>query len=289
MRALFLFAVLSVVVSAEAKLSADHIRVYAIEPASFDYVFTAVVAENSNNPILSLNHRSGRTSFVRPGGQVGEYVVSNYQSGVTHIYNSTINSTQDVKTGKVSLFGKDGPPVVLELGRRLPQPGWMAYLVDLNDGNWWYVRESDVIVRDTVSVHIGLVGSNSVTFFMAGITNKATLIADSEIKDLTRLWEANARKRTQKKPDDAAEMSMDDTLLEAPAQVPSAHAGARQASRSVVLRYPSRTFFGTEYCCPTEFMVLPAIWNANGQIVRPPMIVPRRFETRSSGISIETR
>lgn len=267
----------------------DCIRVYAIEPASFDYVFTAVVAGNSTNATVSLNHRGGRTFFVRPGGHVGEYVVSNYQPEVSHVYNASINSTQDIAAGRVTLCGKGGPPVVLELGRRLPQPGWMAYLVDLSDGNWWFVRESDVILRGSASLQIGTVESNSVTFFTAGITNKATLIADAEIRDLTRLWASKARSRTQKKPDDATEGSGDDAVFETPAQVTSAQTGSRQPSRTLVLRYPSRTYFGTDYSCPTEYMVLPAIWNANGQLVRPTMIVPRRFETRSTGISIETR
>lgn len=289
MRAMSLVAFLAVVNTAGAASLAESIRVYAIEPASFEYVFTAVVAGNATNPILSLNHRSGRTSFVRTGGHVGEYVVSNYQAGVRHVYNPTINSTQDIQTGRVSLCGKAGPPVVLELGKRLPQPGWMAYLVDLSNGNWWYVRESDVILRDAVSLQIGPVETNSVTLLAEGVTNRVSLISDAEIRNLTRVWADNGRKRTENKTDDAAEVSQDDSPFDATPHGSPVQAVPRPASRSVVLRYPSRTYFGTDYSCPTEYMVLPAIWNANGQIVRPTMIVPRRFETRSVGLSIETR
>ena len=88
---------------------------------------------------------------------------------------------------------------------------------------------------------------------------------------------------------DEAGQAQEEPLFEPISQVSPAQTGSRQPTRTVVLRYPSRTFFGTDYSCPTEYTVLPAIWNANGQIVRPTMIVPRRFEMRSAGIAIESR
>ena len=35
--------------------------------------------------------------------------------------------------------------------------------------------------------------------------------------------------------------------------------------------------------------VLPGIWSSSGYLIRPTMVIPRRFETRSAGLSIEYR
>ena len=271
---------------------AEVLRVYAIEPATFDYVFTAVVSASSTNPVLSFNHRGGRTSFVHPGERLGEYVVSDFRPLITKVFNPAIKMHQEQKSGSVTLCGTNGPPITLELGKRLPQPGWMAYLVSLADGNWWMVKESDVVMSGTVPLQIGPVSSNTVTLYQAGGTNTVALITEAESKGLATLWSANVRQAETKaavEPEPAADPALFDPVPRAAVAQVDLPPPVRRPTRTVVMQYPSRTFFGTDYSCPTEFMVLPAIWSATGQLVRPTMIVPRRFETRSTGFSIETR
>jgi hypothetical protein len=266
---------------------ADRVRVYAIEPACFDYVFTAIVS-SSTNPVLSFNHRSGRTFFVRRGERLGDYVVSDFRPLTTKVFNPAINAHQERKAGRVTLSATNQPPLVLELGKRLPQPGWMAYLVDLTDGNWWTVREDDTVVSGLLSFQVGPVGSNSVALYLSGRTNTVSLIADTEARQLATLWASRAREQSTGKRDAEPEAKPDESIFD-DAAVSHRQTTPRRATDTVVMRYPSRTFFGTDYSYPTEFMVLPGIWSSSGQLIRPTVVLPRRFETRSAGISMECR
>jgi len=269
---------------------ADGVRVYAIEPASFDYVFTAIASSSATNPVLSFNHRSGRTFFVRPGERLGNYGVSDFKPVITQVFNPAIKMNQERKTGRVTLSGTNQPAIILELGKRLQQPGWMAYLVNLSDGNWWSVKEGDTVMAGAQALWIGPVNSNSVILVSAGRTNEAPVITGDETKQLVALWDSRIRKRSGAMAEEElmAVQEADDSWLQA-AQMPAAQPVARPVSTTVVMQYPSRTFFGTDYSCPVEYTVLPGIWSSSGYLIRPTMVIPRRFETRSAGLSIEVR
>ncbi len=285
---------------------ADGIRVYAIEQASFDYVFTAMASSSATNPVLSFNHRSGRTFFIRPGERLGDYGVSDFQPVTTQVFNPAIKMKQERKAGRVTLSATNQPAIVLELGKRLPQPGWMAYLVNLADGNWWSVKEGDTVMAGAQSLRIGPVSSNSVILVSAGRTNEAPVITGDEAKQLAALWDSRVRKRSGSKAEEElmAAQESDNSWLSTSSQVDrdfpvtaGSDAARRSASTSgyldysanVSMTYPSRTFFGTDYSCPVEYTVLPGIWSSSGHLIRPTMVVPRRFETHSSGLSIEYR
>ena len=286
-RILGAIVLLMVCSGAGAVTTLESLRVYAIEPASFDYTFTAIVASTSTNPVLSFNHRGGRTYFVHPGEALGDYRVSDFQPVITRVFNPTIKLEQEQRSGRVTLRSTKAPPVVLELGRRLQRPGWMAYLVNLTDGNWWTVKETDTIVSGEFSIQVGMVESNSVTVFARGGTNRVPLIATNEASKLTALWDAHTRRRTEgtlaAEPEKQEESDVFAPVPPAPRQEPV----FPPSPRTVVMRYPSRTFFGTDYSCPTEYSVLPAIWSGAGTLIRPTIVVPRRFETRSTGFAVE--
>ena len=267
----------------------DSVRLYAIEPACFDYTFTAIVSASSTNPVLSFNHRGGRTYFVHPGERLGDYVVRDFRPVTTKVFNPSIKLVQEQKSGSVTLQATNGPALVLELGRRLAQPGWMAYLVNLADGNWWTVKETDTIVSGSESIQIGSVASNSVTAVAMGVTNQVPLITDGEAKKLTALWNSRARSRAEDNLALESAKPEDDSLFDPVPPAPRQDQTSRRSAQTVVMQYPSRTFFGTDYSYPTEYMVLPAIWSSSGNQIRPTIIVPRRFETRSSGFSMEAR
>jgi len=265
--------------------SLDTIRVYAIEPAYFDYVFTAIMSSSATNPVLSFNHRSGRTLFIHPGERLGEYGVGDFKSVIKKVLNPTIKMEQELKSGSVTLRGTNGPPVVLELGKRLSQPGWMAYLVNMTDGNWWYVKEGDTVVAGDAPIQIGPVASNAVSVFTPGMTNTVLLITEAETDKLAGLWESRARSRTEKKAVPVPEQ--DDTIFDPVPAVTQQQIVPNQDTKTVTVSYPSGTFFGTGYSYPTEYMVMPEIWSASGRLLRPSVVVPRRFRPRASGFSIE--
>jgi hypothetical protein len=50
----------------------------------------------------------------------------------------------------------------------------------------------------------------------------------------------------------------------------------------------TRVVFGTEFRYPTEFEIRPAVMDASRKIIQPALVIPRNFQTRTSGISIET-
>jgi hypothetical protein len=289
-RLFFLVCVMSACIGAVAANPSDMIRVYAIEPASFDYVFTAIVSSSATNPVLSFNHRSGRTFFVRPGERLGDYGVSDFKLVTTQVFNPAIKMNQERKTGRVTLSATNQAAIILELGKRLSRPGWMAYLVNLSDGNWWSVKEGDTVMAGAQLFGIGPVNSNSVVLISVGRTNEAPVITGDEAKQLAALWDSRIRKRSGAKAEEElmAAQEPDNSWLEvAQAQVPQPV--ARPVSTTVVMQYPSRTFFGTDYSCPVEYTVLPGIWSSSGHLIRPTMVIPRRFETRSSGLSMEYR
>jgi hypothetical protein len=248
------------------------------------------VSSSATNPVLSFNHRSGRTFFVRPGERLGDYGVSDFKLVTTQVFNPAIKMNQERKTGRVTLSATNQAAIILELGKRLSRPGWMAYLVNLSDGNWWSVKEGDTVMAGAQLFGIGPVNSNSVVLISVGRTNEAPVITGDEAKQLAALWDSRIRKRSGAKAEEElmAAQEPDNSWLEvAQAQVPQPV--ARPVSTTVVMQYPSRTFFGTDYSCPVEYTVLPGIWSSSGHLIRPTMVIPRRFETRSSGLSMEYR
>lgn len=273
---------------AAAASPAETVRVYAFEPASFDYVFTAIVSSCATNPILSLNHRAGRTYFVHPGDRVGEYLVRDFHPEIKRVFNPTIKMYQDHKGGCLTLQAAPQPPLVLELGKRLPQPGWMAYLVDLADGNWWSVKEDDRVITGKGTLVVGPISTNSVTLYATGQTNQAVRITPGEAEQLSALWATRMRRQTGPSAEELAEAEERDSWIEE-AKNPAPQPAARPKSETVEMRYPSRTYFGTIVPCPVEYMVLPGIWSTSGRMIRPTMVVPRRFQPRATGISLEYR
>ena len=137
-------------------------------------------------------------------------------------------------------------------------------------------------------MQVGVVESNSVTVFARGGTNRVPLIAANEASSLTALWDAHTRRRAEGRLAAEPEKEEPDVFEPVP-PAPRQEPVFPPATKTVVMRYPSRTFFGTDYSCPTEYIVLPAIWSGSGTLIRPTMVVPRRFETRSTGFAVEYR
>ena len=123
-----LFGLLSI---AGGETTMGNVRVFATEPACFEYLFTGVVSETGGQPLLAFNQRNGRTSFVRVGETLGPFRVAALESKTNRVYNPALNAYLDKPADRVTLTGPQGVRLVLEQDQRLPWPGRVAWLVRL--------------------------------------------------------------------------------------------------------------------------------------------------------------
>ena len=266
----------------EAGLPAS-LRVYRIAPAEFDYQFTAVVGGGAN-PVLSLNHRSGRTYFVRIGDSLDGWRVKAFEPMTNRAFNASVNSYMETKSGKVTLLGRDGQ-TTLEMGKPVPQPGWMAWLADLSTGQACNIREKDEIPFGTVNLAITSISESAVTASVGGETQTVPPISEEERKDLVELWNRIARER-----DESRTRAIEQDIQEREAAL--AEVRSRQAAnpfQAITPREKSGASFGTEFRYPVEFQVVPPVLDVRGKEITPGFAVPSRFETRMIGSKIEAQ
>lgn len=273
-------------VSAHASTVLDAVRVYAIQPDCFEYLFTSVVSEFGGRPVLSFNNLSGETFFVTVGDTVGEYTVNTFEPRTERIFNSSINAYQKKRADRVTLDGPDGKSITLERGKLLPRTGWMAWLVSLDSGNWRRVRRKDMLILGNTKIMIDAISENSVTVSVAGTRHTVSPISEEEKEEISLLWEKRRKQKEEK-----AKFAMKRREAECEQQVVAEAARPRRLPRRVVeVRYPSRLFFGTEYRYPTEFQVITVPGRtASGTLTYQTVVVPKRFEARTSGMSIQYR
>lgn len=269
-------------VMAQTASSADLIRVYAIEPAFFDYVFTSVVSTSDGDAIFSLNHRNGQTFFLRRGDSLGKYKITSFEPETKRVFNPSINSWQEKQAGKLCLEGPDGQTIILEQGKRLPEPGWMACLVSLESGNWWTVRDKGTFcLKDTI-ITVNKVLKDSVSIFIGETDQIVPMISEEEKVQIMAL--RNERKRQIEEnrklviERQKAQMAQRTIVEESTTFYRPLH--------SIEIRYPPKYYFGTEFPYPTEFQVLPSVWSPSGKLVQPPTLIPTRFEHRNTGVTI---
>lgn len=264
----------------------DAIRVYAIRPDCFDYLFTAVVSEFGDKPVLSFNHISGRTFFAQVGETVEEYTVNAFEPRTERVFNPSVSAYQEKKTGMVTLEAPDGSSITLECGKPLSRPGWMACLVSLDTGMWQYVGAGDIMVIDDTEIIVDSVSQDSVRVSVDGTEHTVPVISEEEKEKLTQLWEKCRRQREERLKVEAEKRKADS---EKQVVFPAQHED-RPPSRVVEVRRPAKFFFGTEYRYPTEYEVIPvAVRTASGTLVYKPIVVPKRFATGTTGISINYR
>ena len=265
----------------------DVLRVYAIEPATFDYVFTSVTSRSADQPVLAFNHRSGRTQFRTVGATLDGYTITAYEPRTTQVFNASIKSYQTRECGRVTLQAPDGTTRVLEQGQRLPESGWAAWLVAADSGRGWYVQRNDAVPFAGTNVIVAGVSSNTVCIVVAGATRALPWLSAEEQQALIALV-ARQREAQRRVAEQAREQAESEHTAEEEAR--RAAVARAEARMALTPQYESRAAIGTVYRFPAEFQVVPGLINAStGRFITPTVVVPTRFETRSTGIEINAR
>ena len=256
----------------------DDFRVFSVQPACFEYLFTSVVTKDSEGPLLSFNRLHGQTLFARVGERLGQYRIAGFQPVRKEVFNPTINANEVREVNRVALHDSSGNEIILQQGEPHPSDGWLALLTEIKTGEWRYALPGDTVAMNQVQFKVCDVSPGKVTVSSPGGTNILSVITDPEREELTALWKANqaSAKSTQGIPSPPAEAA-----TEARRPLPEARAPA------AVRTMRTRMSVGTEFRYPSEFEVIPVVSrDANGRITTRALVVPRRFTTRSTGMTV---
>ncbi|MEI6149121.1 MAG: hypothetical protein WCS01_08505 [bacterium] len=267
----------------------DSLRVYSIQPACFDYLFTSVSTGVDGKPILAFNHRNGRTFLVRIGGRLGDYRVAAYEPRIRRVFVPSTKSEREEKVGRAMLETSDGRLLELELAQPLVQPGWMAHLVSVATGEWRLVREQDEWMPAGDRVLVKRISETTVSVLRGDQEDVIPFATSEEKATLVGLWE-QYRKQVAMDRKVALQKEEDEAREEARNPLAARTAPPRPFVTRRIVEPIARTraVFGTEFRYPTEFEIRPAVMDASGKIIQPALVIPRNFQTRTSGISIET-
>jgi hypothetical protein len=279
---------------AETAGTIDDVRVYAIQPACFEYMFTSVMNKPDGKPLLSFNHVNGRTFFAAPGDQLGDYTVKSFEPSAERIFNPSVNSYMEKKAGRVVLESTERKAISLEMGKILPQPGYMACLIWRETGNWMHVEENDAVPDGEGEIAVTSITEDAVTLSRTNTSYTVPLISEKDAKDLVQLWERRKKDREQVAQQVEKEKEKEETsqqprvVTQVIRHAPPLEAPSLQPSRSLIaVTTPPQFFFGTEYRYPVSFETVPLVMRGpSGTWVRNAMVVPKRFETYYSGFGM---
>jgi hypothetical protein len=266
------------------------LRVYAVQPGCFPYLFTSRASQFGDKPVLAFNDLGGRTHFVAVGDRIGDYTVEAYEPRSETVFNASINAYQEKDRGRVALVAEDGSSITLVRGEPLEQPGWLACLVSLASGDWHHALQRDDITIDDIDLSVQQVNPTSVVASAkGGAPTRLPAISGTERTALRQLWEDRRREREETLKQ-AEEERRKQKEAEAAREVARALREARPPARRPRPAQP-RHFFGTEIRYPVEFEVIPVFArNAAGGVSRQAIVVPKRFESRmvGTGTSVST-
>lgn len=259
---------LAVLCCTSAALAAptNSVRVLALYSNCFDYVFSSIVNASSDRPTLSFNHLSGRTSFLKVGDSLDDYLVESVEPRVEEVFNPTISAYQTVKTGTVTLR-KDKEVLVLEMDRPLRQPGLLALVAWLDTGVTAYARVGAALGTTPEGVVTAIEPSGITLTSPEGVM--AVEVATQNERDaLAALWqrqqeESEARTRVAGVVQNDGAVQIDQQV-----RIPRAAAPAR-GPRLVELTFnPLQIVNVTHTRMPVGWAVVPVTKTVNGKQVR---------------------
>lgn len=285
-RAVVALSVWALTLAGAAIGAPSDLRLYAVRPDVFGYLFTAVSTGADHQPVLAFMDLAGTTRFVRPGEKLGDWTVVDYQARTDRIFKPSVNAQLTVDTSIARLRNAAGVERLLTVGVPLEQSGRLACLVSLTSGDWKYARAGDTLTLDKRALTVRSVGETTVQVRLDDQVAEVAQASDAERQAVQGLWRARQEQA------DAA-----DAHARAEAQqrqqAARAAADARAAAVAPVVHAPqavSRITFGTEYRYPTEYEVVPFVTRMpNGSLRHQTIVAPTRFDTRSFGISQEVR
>ena len=267
----------------------DALRVVDIQPSVFDYLLTGLSRHVDGSPRLSFNDRTGNTWFRSPGDMLGTYRLVSFETRTNRAFNTTVKAWQESRVVSAVLSAASGTNLTLVQGERLPWPGWTARLVSLDTGLGWAVREADALSIADTTVRVTAVTATAVSVASPSVPAAADgipvpALTDPERAALAQRWAENAKRRQEAL---AAAARSREVVEEAPPFPPIPELAAPRRRTFTVSR-PAQMAIGTIYRYPTEFQIIPAQWDTSGRLISEQVVVPRRFESRSTGISITT-
>ena len=262
------------------------IRVYVIQPACFEYIFTSVMDGGGGKQKLSFNHINGRTVFAGVGDEIGEYKVKSYAPSVERVFNKSVNTYLEKKSGKVTLRSPDGASVALEMGKVLSRPGWTACLVWVDSGNWMYAGDDDPVPAGGDEISRAAISADSVVLSCKSRRQTVPFISDKEKADLAVIWEQRKKNR-----EEAGRIAEKKTESQEPGIVATVIRHAPPVEpidpprRVVEVKASPQFFYGTEYRYPVEFETVPVVERtASGvTVIKNAIVVPKRFQGFTSG------
>lgn len=280
-----LFGALS---TAGAETATGNVRVFATEPACFEFLFTGVSDSADGKPVLSFNHRDDRTYFVKPGEPLGPYRITAFELKTNSVFYPSLNACLDKPFGRVILTGPGNATIILEQNQPLPWPGRMAWLVKLDNGAWWNINEQDIFSISNKLIFVEEIDEDGVVVTAGQDLAFIQRITAGEKDDLQKFWAE--RKREEELREEITFLRRED---EARTEAKEKESAARttdvvhnKPGTQVEIRGPPRFFYGNEYRFPTSFKVCPGAYTLDGRFISAPFVIPASFETRYSGISI---
>jgi hypothetical protein len=258
-------------------------RAYTIQPNVFEYMLTTSTPDADGNPILSFNHLSGKTEFVRVGERLGPYELVAFEPREEKVFNPTINAYQTKSRSVAVLRGQGGEQIALVQGDPLAADGLMACLVSMHSGAWQYVQPGDRCSLDGVDLEVAQIDAGGVSVVTGGDALRLPPVTDAERQTIMSAWRERKERAAEQARVAAEEREQAWERQEEARRVRY----QQQASRP---KQPAGVFFGTEYRYPTEYEVIPfTTRSASGSYNHQAIVVPRRFETRSVGMGYNVR
>lgn len=270
----------------------ERVRIYSARPDVFEYMFASIAAgSDTAAPQLSFNNlRTGRTTFAKVGEKVGDYRIQSFTPRTETFLNERTSREETRKSGTAVLASEIGQTVALEMGKALPTDGFVAWLVDLDSGGATLVRPGDSIVFAGVTQRVDGVSLQQVRVSVGGEPKFLVPATEEERAGLSAIWtrqreaweeakrraDERSRKEAEAREQEAMRTAFESTALQ----------GYQPPAQSA--RRPSGTQISvvTEYRYPTDYEVIPPVYDSRGNMIRPLVVIPRNFVTRPVGVTM---
>lgn len=270
----------------------SQLRAWNTMPSCFDYVLMSSFLGSDSRPVLAFNHRSGRTQIVRMGETFDGHTITSCDTRTQRVFNASINAFQEKRLARAVLRNESGKSLALEQETPLRESGWMAYLVSIETGDGWWIKENDRIEIGDTEGRVLMVSERGIVISDASGSQVVVPTADDDERNhLVLAWEKRRNDMLEAERTARAKREEEEAQQARLQQV----ARTRQAPvrewdpATLPRRQPAFRFhYGTEYRIPIEYRAIPMVTSA-GIVIYPYVLVPTRFETRYGGMSIDVR
>ena len=268
------------------------LRVFAVRPRVFEYLFTGAVSGTRSNatPLLQFRDLAGNAPVVRILDALGAYTVTSFTPHTARIFRESVNTTLDEDASTVTLRDAAGSNRILTAGQPLVEPGLMACIVSLSSGGWGNLREGDALNVEGAEVTVIHVAATAATIRAASTGFEIPLVTDAERQSVLALWESHRQEAEAQQAQALAQAAEKQRQAERLAKA-NAAAPPETAAKPAPAATPACTF-GTEGCYPvvygpgypTHFIAVPYTYYwPNGQSTTQTILVPDYFDRHHGG------